>query len=42
MRSRLPWMEFLEKSISLDSLKSLSAIHLYKIKRKFISNTGSI
>ena len=42
MRSRLLWMEFLENFISLDSLKTLSAIHLYKIKRKFMPNTRSI
>ena len=42
MQSRLLWMEFLENAISLDSLKTLSAIHFYKIKGKFISNTQSI
>ena len=42
MRSGLLWTEFLENFISLDSLKTLSAIHLYKIKGKFISNTWSI
>ena len=42
MRSTLLWMEFLENVISLDSLKTLSAIHLYKIKWKLISNSRSI
>ena len=42
MRWRLLWMDFLENVISLYSLKTLSAIHLYKIKRQFIANTRSI
>ena len=42
MQSRFIWMEFLESVISHDSLKTLSAIHLYKIKRQLISNTRSI
>ena len=39
---RMLWLEFLENVISYDSLKTLSAIHFYKIKGKFISNTRSI